>query len=166
MNTLRALPPAYRLLRRLPDSQVGANFLGSRLGFDGFEKTVVLRFAPQRLAKILVTEARRAASLAHANLERVLDAQAPPTGSFVVCDYAPAVRLHDLVLREGPLDWRVAAAIAAGAADGLAHAHARRDQDGRLLGLVHTRLSPRRIEVTDTGHVRVTGFGSGWGTQA
>lgn len=162
MDTLQALPKPYRLLRRLPDSQVGASFLGSRLGVDGFEKTVVLRFGPARLARTLVTEARRAASLSHASLERVLGAEVQTTGSFVVCDYTPAVRVHDLVLRDAQLDWRVAAAIAADVADGLAHAHARRNQDGRLLRLVHTRLSPRRIEITDTGHVRVTGFGSAW----
>ena len=52
--------------------------------------------------------------------------------------------------------------VGAQVARALAYAHGRRDEEGRLVGLVHRRLSPRRIAFDGSGHAWITGFGTSW----
>jgi len=152
----------YRLLERLGDAQVGASYLASRTGAAGFEKQVVLRFAPLGARADVIEAARRAAYLSQCNVAQVLDAGRAQGRFFVACEHVGAMTLYQWMLRRASLPWPVLAFIVAEASSAIAYAHSRRDEQGRLLGIVHRRLSPRRIEVTDAGCVRVTGFGTVW----
>jgi serine/threonine protein kinase len=151
---------SYRLLRPLGGVQSGASFLGVRCGADGFEKPVVVYFAARESAESVIKEAKRAACLSHRCIAPVLDAGTASGRPFVVCDYVPGITLLRF-MRCAP-SWSTVAYIVSEAARALAYAHARRDEGGRLLRIVHRRISPHRIEVTESGHVRVTGFGSSW----
>ena len=107
-------------------------------------------------------EAKPAARLSHAGIAHVLDAGADDDVCYVAFERAPNTTLHALAQRLGSLPWRSVARLVADAALALAYAHGRRDEEGRLLGIVHRRMSPRRIAIDASGNAQVTGLGASW----
>jgi serine/threonine protein kinase len=152
----------YTLLRRLRDVQSGFAYVGAKAGPSGFEKRVVIHCTTRERLDRVVEEATRAARLCHAGIAHVLDAGALEDTSFVAFEHVEGTTLHALLLRHGTLPWETAAAILVDTARALAYAHGRRGDDGRLLGIVHRRISPRRITVAAAGLARLTGLGASW----
>jgi len=152
----------YLLLRTLQAPQVGGAFLAVRSGEEGFEKPVVLHCAPRSRLEQIVAEATRAARLSHAGIAHVLDVGVHESLAYIALEHVEGMTLHTLLLRRGPLPWRSAARVAAEVARALAYAHGRRDDEGRLLGIVHRRISPRRIVLDSEANPRLTGFGVSW----
>ena len=155
---------------------MGQAFVARKRGPDGFEKQVVVRCFRREMLGALVPEANRAARLSHAGIAHVLDVGAFEDLGYVVSEHAPGVTLHERVQREGRLPWTSAARVVSEAAAALSYAHARRDEEGRLLGVVHRRINPRRITLilpdegprgAVYGHDRlygskITGMGTAW----
>ncbi len=156
-----ALGP-YRLLRPLRDTQVGKAFLGVRFGPGGFEKRVVVRCAPRELLASVMQEATVAARLSHSGIAHVLDAGASEDLCYVVSEYVPGVTLQAWLAREPLVTWHRLARVVGDAAGALAYVHACRDELGKLLRIVHGRITPRRITLSGTGHMRITGLGTSW----
>ena len=158
----------YRLFQPVDDIDTGEAHLATLVGIEGFEKRVVLwqvGGTPEGAAKLIdavVFEAKRAASLSHANIAQVLDLGVVEGTCFVVTEHVPGHSL-EAVLRGAPqLPWHVATHLAGEVAEALSYAHGRRATNGELLRLVHRRLSPGRIALTAAGDVKVTGFGTSW----
>jgi len=158
----------YRLIQRLDGVDVGEAHLAKLVGVDGFEKHVVIwrvGEAPMRdtgLVDAVMLEAKRAASLSHANIAQVLDLGVADGNCFVATEYAPGHTLDSVLGIHPELHWPLAARIAAEVAGALCYAHSRRTPHGELLRLVHRRLSPGRIVLSSSGDVKVTGFGTPW----
>jgi serine/threonine-protein kinase len=93
------------------------------------------------------------ARLDHPNIVRAHDADRIAGVLCLVMEYVPGQDLGQRALEAGPLPPAEVADIAAQAARGLAHAHAR--------GLVHRDVKPGNLLLTDDGQVKLLDLGLG-----
>lgn len=141
-------------------------YLGRVEGPGGFEKLVAIkRVLPTRsedadFAKMLVDEARVAATLDHANVVKVMDFGVSGAHHYLVMEYLHGRDLHDVRrVASGKFPLPVALSILIGAAHGLHYAHEATSPDGRPLGLVHRDVSPSNVFMCFSGEVKVVDFG-------
>ena len=97
-------------------------------------------------------EAKNAASLNYPSIVQVYDQGRTEDGTyFMAMEYVPGGTLKGRLVREGPLDPREAAWIAARVAEALETAHAR--------GIVHRDIKPQNVLLTASGDPKVADFG-------
>ena len=158
----------YRLLEKLGQGGMAMVYRAERTGEAGFKKTVAIkRMIPQyrrsgSLLERFAAEARTNARLDHPNLVAVVDFGIEPE-PFLVMEMVEGVTLASLLSRlvkqAQPLELSAACFIAAEAAQGLDHAHRKRDEAGNPLGIVHRDVSPQNILLSNEGAVKVSAFG-------
>lgn len=158
----------YRLLEKLGQGGMAMVYRAERTGEAGFKKTVAIkRMIPQyrrsgSLLERFAAEARTNARLDHPNLVAVVDFGIEPE-PFLVMEMVEGVTLASLLSRlvkqAQPLELSAACFIAAEAAQGLDHAHRKRDEAGNPLGIVHRDVSPQNILLSNEGAVKVSDFG-------
>ncbi len=150
-------------------------FQAKSFGVEGFEKVLVIkRILPTlatvpRFVDMFVHEAKLAVRLSHANIVQVFDLgkvdheEGVPPSYFIAMEYVPGLDLATLLARcrrtKQELPIGLAVHIASEIAKALDHAHRRRDEHGRPLGIVHRDISPQNILVSWEGEVKVTDFG-------
>jgi serine/threonine-protein kinase len=150
----------------MPDSVIGGRYeLEYVLGRGGMSevwcakdrelgRTVALKLlAPDADTARFEREARAVASLAHPNVMQLYDYGHDAGRPYMVLEYVPGGSLEER-LREAdgkPLPDEETAAVAAGIAAGLAHAHAR--------GVVHRDLKPANVLFDDGGRPKIADFG-------
>jgi serine/threonine protein kinase len=169
----------YRLIERLGQGGMAEVFKAKSFGVEGFEKTLVIkRILPelaesQEFVDMFVHEAKLAVRLSHANIVQVFDlgiaTQSNGPGPTQAGSYYMAMELvngFDLATvlsccrrEELPLPVEMGIFTTAEVAKGLDHAHRRRDDQLRPLGIVHRDVSPRNILLSLEGEVKVTDFG-------
>jgi serine/threonine protein kinase/tetratricopeptide (TPR) repeat protein len=172
----------YRLLERLGQGGMAEVFKAKSYGVEGFEKVVVIKRILPDLAKsaefvdMFIHEAKLAVRLSHANIVQVFDLGIAPVGDgaaadasaktgayYMAMEYVHGFDLATLLARVRrshvtlPIDMCVF--VAAEVAKGLDHAHRRRDEELRPLGIVHRDVSPQNVLVSLEGEVKVTDFG-------
>ena len=96
-------------------------------------------------------EARAVATLDHRNIVRAFDVDNDGDTHYLVMEYVAGRDLNSIVVRDGPLDFAVAANDIRQAADGLAHAH--------RAGLVHRDIKPANLLVDAAGTVKILDLG-------
>lgn len=172
----------YRLLERLGEGGMAEVFKAKSFGVEGFEKVLVIKrilptlAAQQKFVDMFVHEAKLAVRLSHANIVQVFDLGRvdPPTGDatsyFIAMEYVPGLDLATLLARgrraKRQIPLGMAVFIAAEVAKALDHAHRRRDEQSRPLGIVHRDISPQNILISWEGEVKVTDFGIAKATQS
>jgi eukaryotic-like serine/threonine-protein kinase len=165
----------YRLLSRLGEGGMAEVFKAKSFGVEGFEKVLVIkRILPQlavhgKFVDMFVHEAKLAVRLSHANIVQVFDlgrvdhASGDPTSYFIAMEYVPGLDLATLLARcrkqKIAVPLGMAVFITAEVAKALDHAHRRRDEQSRPLGIVHRDISPQNILLSWEGEVKVTDFG-------
>ena len=97
------------------------------------------------------TEARNAARLKHECIAGVVDLQRDGESPFLVLEYAEGLDVSTLLNTFGAMPPTVAGVIAREVLRGLEHAHG--------LGMMHSKLRPRRVKVSPEGGVKVLGLG-------
>jgi serine/threonine-protein kinase len=122
----------------------------------------VLYCSGRERLKAIAAEASRAARLSHSGIAHVLDLGVHGETSYVATERVVGTTLRAALLRHGRLPWRDVARAVSEAALALAYAHGRRGDDGRLLGIVHGRVSPGRITIEPGGNARISGLGVSW----
>ena len=151
----------YRLLERLGEGGMAEVYKAKSFGVEGFEKVLVIKRILPKLAEhskfvdMFVHEAKLAVRLSHANVVQVFDLGrvdhpgGEPTSYFIAMEYVPGLDLATLLARcrrqkiSVPLG--MAAFITAEVAKALDHAHRRRGEQSRPLGIVHRDISPQNI---------------------
>ncbi|HZR96924.1 MAG TPA: serine/threonine-protein kinase [Gaiellaceae bacterium] len=96
-------------------------------------------------------EARAFAALGHPNITQLYDYGEDAGRPYMVLEYVPGGTLEEQLRDRHPLDDERTAAIAAGIAAGLAHAHAR--------GVVHRDLKPANVLFDEEGRPKLTDYG-------
>src|SRR5882724_539594 len=163
----------YRLLGRLGHGGMAEVFKAKSFGVEGFEKVLVIKRILPELAKskrfsdLFVHEAKLAVRLSHANIVQVfdlgtVDGDGGPT-YYIAMEYVAGLDLATLLARCREQKIQLAPSmcvyIAAEVAKGLDHAHRRRDEQMRPLGIVHRDVSPQNVLLSWEGEVKVTDFG-------
>lgn len=158
----------YVLLEKLGQGGMAMVYRAELTGSGGFRKQVAIkRMIPQyrrnpALLERFAAEARTNARLNHPNLVAVVDFDIEPE-PYLVMEYVEGVTLalllQRLVEKKEMLEVSAACFIGAEAAQGLDHAHRKRDEAGNPLGIVHRDVSPQNVLLSNEGAVKVSDFG-------
>ncbi len=166
----------YQLLERLGSGGMAEVFKAKSFGVEGFEKILVIKRILPKLAAhaafvdLFIQEAKLAVRLSHANVVQVFDlgrVEPERVGEgpsyFMAMEYVAGLDLATLtgLARDAgvALPVELALYVAAEVAKGLDHAHRRRDEQLRPLGIVHRDVSPQNVLLSWEGEVKLTDFG-------
>ena len=182
MNVAGSIPEAsarlgrYRLVRRIASGGMGEVYLARQEGPAGFAKTLVVkRLLPhlasdEKLRELFLNEARLAALLSHPNVVQIFELGEVDGAFFIAMEHIHGRSLREisraLKARNLPFPPLLAARICAQALHGLHHAHTLRDDQGRLLTIIHRDVSPENILISFSGAVKVVDFGIAKAAQA
>jgi serine/threonine-protein kinase len=145
----------YVIREQLGRGGMGAVYLAEHS--DLHRRVAVKILAPgkgedQKLAlERFLREARASAALDHPNIVRVFDVARTAQTPYIVMEYVDGVTLQQVVDREGPMPYAVAAEHVAQAAAGLQHAHEK--------GLVHRDIKPANLMRDRAGVVKLLDLG-------
>src|SRR5579883_2044708 len=151
-------------------------FKAKSYGVEGFEKILVIKRILPELARsqefvdMFIHEAKLAVRLSHANIVQVFDlgkAPSPDAGGthayYMAMEYVQGLDLASVLARSrrqpAALPLQMGVFVASEVAKGLDHAHRRRDEQMRQLGIVHRDVSPQNVLLSFEGEVKVTDFG-------
>src|SRR5271165_2792447 len=159
----------YELLRRLATGGMAEVYLARRAGPHGFQKLVALkRILPQfardpDFVAMFVDEARVCARLAHPNIVQVFDFGEQDGELYMAMEYVDGTTVARLVRAAAgqgeELSLEVCLHITLSILHALDYAHNARDDEGKLLELVHRDVSPGNVLIDRTGAVKLTDFG-------
>jgi serine/threonine protein kinase/tetratricopeptide (TPR) repeat protein len=172
----------YRLLERLGQGGMAEVFKAKSYGVEGFEKILVIKRILPELARsqgfvdMFIHEAKLAVRLSHANIVQVFDlgkapgepaepteGASPVDAYYIAMEYVHGLDLASMLARsrrtQVPAPIQMGVYIASEVAKGLDHAHRRRDEKMRPLGIVHRDVSPQNVLLSFEGEVKVTDFG-------
>ena len=162
----------YVLLERLGRGSLAEIFKAKSFGVEGFEKTLVVKrllpelAADDRFVQSFVRHAKLAVRLSHANVVQVFDMgrvdEASGASYFLAMEWVAGRDLASLLdrLRRGAALSEIGLClyVAGEVAKALDHAHKRRDEQLRPLGIVHGDVSPRNVLLSWEGEVKVSDF--------
>jgi eukaryotic-like serine/threonine-protein kinase len=147
----------YELVGPLGTGGMAEVMLARRVGPNGFERLLaVKRIRPERahdpdLVRMLLDEARNAASLVHQRIVQVFDIEMRDGVVELAMEYLHGRTLDDVLSRKPRVPIDAALAIAIAVADGLHHAHTR--------AIVHRDVAPSNVMITYDGSVKLIDFG-------
>ncbi len=140
-----------------------------RLGGSGFRKELALKvLAPgveptQDMVVMMADEARIARHLHHKNIVAVHEFGESDGAYWLLMDLIDGVDLRSFLgaqrRRRGWIPVPAAVEVVKQVLHGLHYAHGRRDEEGRLLGIVHRDLTPGNVLLSQDGGVAITDFG-------
>jgi serine/threonine protein kinase len=159
----------YELIGEIASGGMATVYLARLTGVGGFARFVAMKRLHPHLAgekefvEMFLDEARLAAGIHHPNVVSILEVGASPVGYYIVMEYVEGDTLARLLARAAGhgrrLPTPIAVRIVLDSLAGLHAAHELRDDQGRLLGLVHRDVSPQNILVGIDGIARITDFG-------
>jgi serine/threonine-protein kinase len=138
-------------------------------GFGDATRLVVIKEVLPQLshsddfAEMLVSEAKLAARLSHANVVKVEDLGRASGSLFIAMEYVEGLDLRELLRRCAkskvalPVEFSLRVVIEA--LRGLSFAHRARDEEGRHLGIVHRDVSPSNVLLSFEGEIKLCDFG-------
>ncbi|MBK8218316.1 MAG: protein kinase [Myxococcales bacterium] len=160
---------AYRIVRRLSRGPIADVWLAKAEGPLGFERTVTLKRLADRhptdsaVARTFATEAAAYAKLSHPSIVRLFDFFSHDDELVMVLEHVDGPTLEALVAAATGAGLTVpdgaALYVAICLFEGLAKAHAVRDDDGLASPIVHRGVSPATIQIAFDGDVKLADFG-------
>ncbi|MBV8760145.1 MAG: protein kinase, partial [Deltaproteobacteria bacterium] len=138
-------------------------------GPDGFERMVALKRLLPHLAddasfiKSFVREAKLASILNHINIVQIYELGRVGAEYFISMEYIDGRDVRRILRHArkvtGPPPIHVTVALMLQLCEALDYAHAKVDEDGTPLKLVHRDVSPSNVIVTSAGHLKIIDFG-------
>ena len=163
----------YSLLERLAMGGMAEVFLARPEGQQRY--VAIKRILPNIAADddfiaMFIDEAKIAGQLTHPNIAQILDIGKINRSYFIAMEYVSGHDLRALWdrVREASVDENagvrglpigLACHIIKKLAEGLDHAHRKRDRKGRALGIIHRDVSPQNILISYDGDVKIIDFG-------
>lgn len=168
MDALASFGP-YTLLRAIAATKDSVSFAARFEGRKDTEHILSIKAidpevtADEGLRSKLVDEVRLAVRLNHVNVAQTFDLGQSGDLTYIALEFVDGIPLQmvqsAVAPRQKAVTAEVATFIAVEICAGLAYAHGRRDERGRMLGIVHTRPSPRTVLLSKSGLVKVVNFG-------
>jgi serine/threonine-protein kinase len=119
--------------------------------------------ADPKMAAMMIEEARLQAQLSHPNVVQVVDLVEEEGRPYIVMEYLDGKNLRQVLHRAATRSTRIPPAticrIVRDVLAALGYAHARTNDDGAPLGLVHRDVSPANVFLTWSGKVKLIDFG-------
>jgi len=158
----------YHLLEKIATGGMAEVYRARAYGLAGFEKILVIKKVLPSLAtddefiKLFIDEAKIAVQLLHVNIVQVFELDEVNGNYYMALEYVHGLDLARLVSRaknRGPFPLPLALFVTAEVLKALAFAHARTDDEGEPLSIVHCDISPQNILISYVGEVKITDFG-------
>jgi len=159
----------YEVVRKIFEGGMGIVYEAEQHGARNFVKRIAIKvirqnYATQRMfIENFIGEAKLVADLIHTNIVQTYHLGASDNLYFIAMELIRGVNLEQFVRRLAErrrvLPMELAVFIVSRVARGLAYAHAKRDKDGKLLGIVHRDVSFKNIMIAFEGDVKLTDFG-------
>ena len=138
-------------------------------GIGGFRKVVAIKLIREEYSAIeefrnnFIGEAKLVADLIHTNIVQTYHLGKVGEQYFMTMEFVTGWNLEEFLDRHIETEQYVPADLAVFIVSricrGLAHAHRKKDNQGRLLGIVHRDVNPRNIMIAKEGDVKLTDFG-------
>lgn len=160
----------YRVLRPIREGGAFDVLEAVVLGAGDFERRVALKRVRKEdegvdeANEAILTEARLAGRLRHANIVATIDAGLDEEGlAYLAMDYVDGLDAAALWKRgqaaARPMPPEVAVHVVTEVANALDYVHAATDRDGRSLSIVHRDVTPSNVMISWSGDVLLTDFG-------
>lgn len=159
----------YELTRKIAEGGMGMVYEAVQKGIGGFRKVVAIKLIREEYSAIeefrnnFIGEAKLVADLIHTNIVQTYHLGKIGEQYFMTMEYVSGWNLEEFLDRHVETEQYVPADLAVFVVSricrGLAHAHRKRDSQGRLLGIVHRDVNPKNIMLAREGDVKLTDFG-------
>jgi serine/threonine protein kinase len=157
-------------LRRLIGAGGMARVYEARLsGPHGFEKRIAIKMMlpayvdDEEFVTMLIDEAKIAAALNHSNICQIHDLGRIGDSYYIAMEYVEGADLNRVVNRSlqkrVPIPYDVIAHIGHEICAGLYYAHAKTNDKGEPLNIIHRDISPANILISMSGEVKIVDFG-------
>lgn len=167
--TGRVLLGRYRIVRKLAAGGMGVVYLARTEGARGFVKPVVVKLilptfsSDESFLKMFVREAQILSKLNDPGIVSVIDFEQEKDFYIMVLEYVHGFQLNEwLKYRESknsPLPTNVAIQIILKVLEPLHHAHTLKNDEGKIMGIVHQDISPSNILLNTDGRIKLLDFG-------
>lgn len=153
----RVIPtfPKYEILGEIGHGGMGVVYKARHKGLDKLRAIKIIQptyTSDKEFLRRFNLEARRAASVEHPNIVRMVDEGVTEEGvPYMIMEYVEGISLERKIQTEGCLDIDVCVSILSQIADALDHIHE--------CGLVHRDVKSANILVTSRGRAVLTDFG-------
>jgi len=135
----------------------------------GFAKRVAIKRLMGSLSEeaqfvnLFLDEARLMATLTHPHICQVLELGETSGSYWVAMEFLAGQTAYQLIRESVKRGWRLpidlAVLITRDTAEALAYAHAKTDELGKSLGIIHRDVSPQNVMITYEGVVKLVDFG-------
>ncbi len=163
------LADRFTLVRQIATGGMAEIFLARQKGLPGLEKEIVIKLLKERyrtdvrVVEMFLNEARIGTVLTHSNIVHVYDIGEHDATPFIAMEYIRGEELSQLCRRGVEMGYFLpvehAVDLLRQAAEGMAAFHAKRDDAGHALGIVHRDISPSNMMVTPDGVMKIIDFG-------
>ena len=159
----------YDIVRKIYEGGMGIVYEAEQLGTRDFIKRVAIKVIRQNYAdqkqfiENFIGEAKLVADLIHSNIVQTYHLGESKGIYFIAMELIRGVNLEQfseqLQEKKQTLPIEIGVFIASRVVRGLAYAHAKRDKDGKPMGIVHRDVSFKNILIAFEGDVKLTDFG-------
>lgn len=159
----------YKVLTRIASGGMAEVFLARSESDEGFEKLCAIKQILPHMAtnedflKMLLDEARIAAQLSHGNIAQTFELARTENSYFIAMEYVLGVSVGEMLthlrMTESLASPAMATYIMINICSALEYAHAKRDTQGRPLGIIHRDVSPSNVMISIEGDVKLIDFG-------
>jgi serine/threonine protein kinase len=132
----------------------------------GSKEVALKRLVPtleRKLVMLFLDEARLLKCLQHPNIPATWDSGRVFGSYFIAMEYVRGPTLKELVEHcrstVGSVPEPITLNLIAQLCDALDHAHTRRDEHGKPLGIIHRDVTPANIIISETGLLKLIDFG-------
>jgi eukaryotic-like serine/threonine-protein kinase len=159
----------YHVVRKLFEGGMGIVYEAEQHGARNFIKRVAIKVIREHYAKQkqfidnFIGEAKLVADLIHTNIVQTYHLGETDGSYFIAMELIRGHNLEQflekLIEKRQVLSRDLAIFVTSRVARGLAYAHAKRNNDGTPLGIVHRDVSLKNIMIAFEGDVKLTDFG-------